>query len=142
MFADPTPIRQKVVVPSKDDICALDDQGLLSLRVSLVDAAETIRGQIQAAHDAGDPDPEWLGRSRGALSHMQRGLSTIRAELARRDQERSSARLATPLASSALAELHEVRAVIGAYSVLVEAVREFIDDDTDERYERLVSLVS
>lgn len=136
------PVRNRVMVPSMEEICALDDEALFSLRILLVDASEAIQGQMQAALDADDASPEWLARSRGALSHMKRGLATIKAELGRRDAARAKARRKRPEVSPAYDGIDALRDVLAAYVELLDAVRAFIDDDSDEAFDVLRALTS
>jgi hypothetical protein len=138
---------KRVVVPPTADIVAMTDDELLVLRADLVEAQQLIETQIAAARLSGALDGDWLIRSNGALSHMRRGLSAIKAEQTRRNGGRPPG-LAPESVQEGFEALDVIRellkghkGVVEAYDRLAAAVRAFLDDDSDERFAELERLV-
>lgn len=129
---------RKVIVPTADEIAEYSDQQLLALRSDLTDAKLAIENQLFAAQTAGNLDHEWLIRTNGALSHMRRGLALVKQERERRSVVPKMPDDLNP----AFAAIDTLRDVLKAYGTLVEAVRQFLDDDNDSNFDLLEQLVT
>lgn len=129
---------KRVIVPNADQIAEYTDQQLLELRSDLTDAKLAIENQLFAAQTTGNTDQEWLLRTNGALAHMRRGLSMVKTERERRSLVPKMPEDLQP----AFAAIDTLRDVLKAYGTLVEAVRRFLDDDNDDNFDVLESLVT
>lgn len=128
---------KKVIVPSADEIAAMNDDELLRFRTDLTDAKLAIESQLSSAKALGSMDQEWVVRTNGALSHMRRGLALIKAE-----RERRSLVIKMPDdMNPAFEAIDTLRNVLKAYGALVNAVRTFLDDDNDDNFDALEQLV-
>lgn len=128
---------KKVVVPSAADIAAMTDKELLQLRADLTDAKLAIESQISIAAATDNKDLDWVVRTNGALSHMRRGLALIKTE-----RERRSMTVKIPQdLNPAFQAIDQLRDVLKAHGALVNAVRNFLDDDNDHNFNILEQLV-
>jgi len=132
--------QKRVIVPPTDEIVAMTDDELAALRTDLVEAQQLIEAQIASAKAMPVVDSDWLIRSNGALSHMRRGLAVIKAEQTRRNGGRPPGWV-PELVQDGFEALDVVRNSLRAYRVLVDAVRAFVEDDSDERFAELERLV-
>jgi short-subunit dehydrogenase involved in D-alanine esterification of teichoic acids len=133
-------MRPKIIVPTYAEFVEMDTTELIAFRVELVDAAQSIQTQLQEAANEGHPDPIWTARSQTALSHMRRGLATIKAELAKRNGSNSPAAL-TDHIQEAFGALDILRNTLKQANVLFAAVEALLDDDNDNNWARLEDLV-
>lgn len=129
---------KKVVVPSAPDIAAMPDKDLLQLRLDLTEAKLAIESQISMAAATDNKDLDWVIRTNGALSHMRRGLAIIKTERERRNMTPKIPQDLTP----AFQAVDELRNVLKAHGALVTAVRNFLDEDTDQNFDTLEQLVN
>lgn len=129
---------KKVVVPTASQIQALPDHDLMQLRVDLIDAKLAIESQISAAATTGNQDLDWAVRTNGALSHMRRGLALIKTERERRSLVTKIPQDLNP----AFQAIDLLRDVLKAHGVLVTAVRNFLDEDNDDNFQTLETLVT
>lgn len=133
-------VKDRVIVPPTDAIVAMDDTELSDLRIRLIDAAHAIESQIKQAWTIGQPDEDWLVRSTGALAHMRRGLAVIKSEQTKRG--------ITPKfhveadINDAFLAVDTIRTALKAAQTLRDAVRRFIEDDSDDNFAELERLVS
>ena len=133
--------QKRVIVPPSEEIVEMTDEELLALRTDLVEAQQMIEAQIATAKSASvSVDSDWLIRSNGALSHMRRGLAVIKAEQTRRNGGRPPGWMPGSV-QDAFESVDVIRAALKAYSTLVDAVKAFLEDDSDERFAELERLV-
>jgi thymidine phosphorylase len=132
--------QKRVVVPPSNEIIQMTDEQLNALRLELVDAQQMIEAQIKAAKDGGSSDAEWLIRSGGALAHMRRGLAAIKSEQTRRNGGRPVGWVAGEV-HQAFEAVDVLRGALKAYATLTDAVKAFLEDDSDERFAELERLV-
>jgi len=132
-------LKDRVIVPPTDAIVAMDDTEIADLRIRLVDAAHAIETQIKQAWATGQPDEDWLVRSTGALAHMRRGLAVIKAEQAKRG---TIPRFHVEAdINDAFLAVDTVRQALKAAQTLRDAVKRFIEDDSDDNFAELERLV-
>lgn len=134
-------MRARITVPSYDELVAMNTADLIAFRVELADAAQSIENQLIEAERDGTNDPIWTMRSNTALSHMRRGLATIKTELARRNGNNAPAAI-TDIILNAFNSLDEIRSALKRANELFAAVQAFIDNDTDNNFERMEELVN
>jgi hypothetical protein len=132
--------QKRIVVPPTADIMQMQDDELATLRFELVEAQQMIEEQIRSAKESGGADAEWLIRSGGALAHFRRGLAAIKAEQTKRNGGRPLGCFAGGV-QQGFEAVDVVRATLKAYAVLFDAVKLFVVDDSDERFDELVRLV-
>lgn len=132
--------QKRIVVPPSDEIVAMRDDELISLRAELVEAQQLIEVQVRAARDVGGVDSDWLIRSNGALAHFRRGLSVIKGELLKRGVGGGVVGTANSV-NAVFEHLDAVRSGLRAYAALHAAVVKFLDDDSDEHFAELERLV-
>jgi hypothetical protein len=132
--------QKRVVVPPTDEIVQMGDDELGVLRADLVEAQQLIEAQIAASKVSPAVDSDWLIRSNGALAHMRRGLAAIKAEQTKRNGGRPLGWVAGDV-QQGFEAVDVVRATLKSYAVLVDAVKAFLDDDSDERFAELERLV-
>jgi hypothetical protein len=133
-------MRPKIIVPTYAEFVEMDTTELIAFRVELVDAAQSIQTQLQEAETEGNPDPIWTARSQTALSHMRRGLATIKAELAKRNGSNSPAPL-TDHIQEAFGALDVLRNTLKQANALFAAVESLLKDDNDNNWARLEDMV-
>lgn len=138
---------KRVVVPPSDAIVDMTDEDLNALRADLVDAKQVIEQQIKIARESGNDNGDWLIRSSGALAHMDRGLRAIKQEQIRRGV-RSPVGGAPDEVHAAFEALDVLRNGLKSYKTLfeqherlIDAVKAFLDDDSDENFDALERLV-
>lgn len=130
---------KKVIVPTQEEIQSLSDRALETLRTDLIEAKLAIEHQLSVSHSMDrDDDHEWLIRTNGALTHMRRGLAYVKQE---RDRRRVVPKMPDDL-NPAFTAIDTLRDVLKAYGALVEAVRTFLEDDSDEHFDLLTQLVT
>jgi uncharacterized damage-inducible protein DinB len=134
-------MRPRITVPSYDELVAMTTPDLLAFRVELAEAAQSIENQLIEAERDGTNDPIWTMRSSTALSHMRRGLATIKAELGRRNGNPQPAPL-TDIIQHAFNSLDEIRSALKRANELFAAVQAFTDNDSDDNWARLENLVN
>ena len=134
-------MRPRIIVPPYETLVEMPTADLLALRVELVDASESIQNQIQHAEHDGTLDPIWAHRSNTALSHMRRGLATIKAELARRNGKNTPAAINTNI-QHAFNAIDEIRHALKRSNELYAACQALLEDDSDENWARLEELVN
>lgn len=127
--------RERVIVPPTNVIQDMSDEDIMSLRIKLVDAAQTIENQIKTAFSDGTPEQDWLIRSQSALSHMRRGLAVIKATLAARGVQQPSKMGGN--VHDAFVAVDALRDTLKAYNALLQAVDAFLQDDGDDNWARL-----
>jgi hypothetical protein len=135
-------MRPKIVVPPYEELINLPTDQLLALRVELVDAATSIETQLTESKQDGTYDPIWEQRSHAALSHFRRGLATIKAETARREGRTPHQPVIDPRIDDAFISIDQIRTTLKAFNQLYVAVQAFVEEDTDENFERLEQLVT
>jgi hypothetical protein len=135
-------MRPKITVPPYEELINQPTDQLLALRVELVDAAMAIESQLALAKNDSTNDPIWEQRSHAALSHMRRGLATIKAELARREGRTPNQPAIDPRIDDAFIGVDQIRNTLKAFNQLFVAVQQFVQNDTDENFERLEKLVT
>jgi Zn-dependent oligopeptidase len=133
-------MRPKIVVPTYQELIEMDTAELLALRVELIDAASNIETQLQIADTETHPDPIWTARSQTALSHMRRGLATIKAELGRRNGTHTPTTLTSTI-QEAFTAIDQLRHTLKQTNELYAAVEALLDDDNDNNWARLENLV-
>ena len=133
-------MRPKIVVPTYQELTAMDTPELLAFRVELVDAAQNMQSQLQAAAADDDLDPIWTARCNTALSHMRRGLATIKAELAKRNDIPIPAAL-TATIQEAFTAIDTLRNTLKQTNELYAAVEALLNDDNDDNWARVEALV-
>jgi hypothetical protein len=133
-------MRPKIIVPTYQELIEMDTAELLTLRVELIDAASNIQTQLQIADTETHPDPIWTARSQTALSHMRRGLATIKAELAKRNGTRLPATF-TNHTQDAFQAIDQLRHALKQANELYSAVQALLNDDNDDNWARVEELV-
>jgi Zn-dependent oligopeptidase len=133
-------MRPKIVVPTYQEFTEMDTPELLAFRVELVDAAQNMQAQLQAAAADDDLDPIWTARCNTALSHMRRGLATIKAELAKRNGTHIPAAL-TATIQEAFTAIDMLRNTLKQTNELYSAVEALLNDDNDDNWARVEALV-
>jgi hypothetical protein len=114
-------MKETVMVPTLDEMRAMSDAELLSLRTSISYDMSHIEIQIQ---DVNEPDPDWLRRARRAQKIRQHGINTVRNILAERKAAQVQPRV----------KLHHWMRRLQA---VVDAAENLYEHDSDEQWNHL-----